>query len=102
MFFILVGIYCPSNLIQFAQQNIYGISNMPLVYIRAVSMSLVLIWAFPAFLQYFFFFVNKKRLILYSRGKFLSTWNKYMIVWTLFNWLLKFLQAIFTIVVITA
>ena len=63
MFILLIGVFFPTNIIN----HIYEVAEDPylnyvLIYIRAGSFLIVLLFAFPTFLWLLIFFIKKKSL----------------------------------------
>jgi len=86
---MLLLIYNPLNLIQYQQSGIPRPFLDYVVYARCISLFIVALYGFPAFVYYFFYFTVRKLNMLYAVRKSFTFLNKFMIGWILLLWLLK-------------
>ena len=103
MFILLLGIYFPSNIIQFAQMQ-KGDIFMSIILVRSISKFIVDMYMFPLFLYHLMYFTFREKLEIYKQTKGLQngfTIRHYLIITMItINWLLKFLHALANIFIL--
>ena len=97
MFILLLGIYFPSNIIQFAQMQKKDI-YMSIILVRSISIFIVDMYMFPLFLYHIMYFTFREKLEIYKQTNGLQkglTIRHYLIItMIIINWFLKFLHAL--------
>ncbi len=103
MFFLLLGLYFPANMIQFAQMY-DGVIYMSIVIARSVSKFIVDMYMFPLFLYHLIFFTFRKQLEIYKRTNGLQSSytlkQKVILAIVIVNWFLKFVHALANIFIL--
>ena len=103
MFFLLLGVYFPANMIQFAQMY-EGVIYMSIVIVRSISKFIVDMYMFPLFLYHLMFFTFRKQLEIYKRTNGLQSSytlkHKIIIAIVIMNWFLKFVHALANIFIV--
>ena len=103
MFFLLLGVYFPANMIQFAQMN-DGVIYMSIIITRSISKLIVDMYMFPIFLYHLMFFSYRKKLEIYKRtdghqSRF-TLKQKALITIVIVNWFLKLVHALANIFIL--
>lgn len=75
--------------------------NYGLIYIRAGSFLIELLFAFPTFLWLLLFFIKKKSLQLKEQYESFSLFNYFMIAWIFLMWFLKLIHALALVFLVT-
>lgn len=103
MFFLLLGVYFPANMIQFAQMN-DGVIYMSIIITRSISKLIVDMYMFPLFLYHLMFFSYRKKLEIYKRTDGLQSRftlkQKAILAIVIVNWFLKLVHALANIFIV--